>query len=340
MGETDGQRQTSGMGSVHPFPALATLPDQFRHDSVRDLAWALLSPALMRHCAGAQRHPLAASAWADAPEALEAWLRALDHDPAPLDAWLAQRGSRRLGLYYERLWHFALIAAPGIELLASNLPIRAAGRTLGELDVLLRDRTGVQHLELAIKLYLGPEQDAGEQAEHWLGPGCHDRLGSKLAHLANHQLPMAAHPETRTALAALGIDTPRSHLWLGGYLFYPWSKGCAPPMGAAADHLRGHWVRQSDWAGFVASRPVGRWQPLPRERWLAPARVEQAQLWSAAQLEQWLGLLEPQAAARLLVRVAPDTEGVWTERERVFLVSDQWPAPATLGTAVATNASI
>lgn len=339
MGETDGQRQTSEIGSVNPFPALATLPGQLRNDSVRDLAWTLLSPALMRHCAGAQRHPLTASAWADAPQALEDWLRQLDQAPESLDAWLAQRGSRRLGLYYERLWHFALIAAPGIELLASNLPIRAAGRTLGELDVLLRDRTGLHHLELAIKLYLGPERDAGEQAEHWLGPGCHDRLGSKLAHLANHQLPMAAHPETRIALAALGIDTPQSHLWLGGYLFYPWSEGCRPPAGAAVDHLRGHWVRQSDWAGFVASRPAGHWQPLPRERWLAPARVEHERVWSVAQFEQWRALLEPQATARLLVRLAPETDSICTERERVFLVSDQWPAPAFVNAGGATNAA-
>ncbi|WP_369603937.1 DUF1853 family protein, partial [Klebsiella quasipneumoniae] len=40
------------------------------------------------------------------------------------------------------------------ELLAANLPIRRAGHTLGELDMLIRDRDGVHHLELAIKLYL------------------------------------------------------------------------------------------------------------------------------------------------------------------------------------------
>lgn len=326
MGETTGQQQTSDTGSMNPFPLLAHLPCQLRHASVRDLAWTLLSPALMQPPPGAQRHPLAASGWADHPHQLEHWLRRLDDAPQALDHWLAQRGSRRLGLYYERLWQFALAQAPGIELLASNLPIRQGGRTLGELDVVLRDRTGVHHLELAIKLYLGPEQGAGEDVGQWLGPGCHDRLGAKLAHLVGHQLPMAVQPQSQAALAALGIGAVRSHLWLGGYLFHPWPAGCAWPDGAAADHLRGQWLRRQDWARFAASRPAGHWQPLARERWLAPARVGEQALWSAAQFTQWLAALEADAAARLLVRLAPAAAGSWEEQERVFLVADHWPA--------------
>ncbi|WP_409567265.1 DUF1853 family protein, partial [Pseudomonas sp.] len=108
MGETTGQRQTSDTGSMNPFLSLADLPCQLRHDSVRDLAWTVLSPALMQQPPGPQRHPLVASDWADHPHRLELWLRRLDHAPQALDHWLAQRGSRRLGLYYERLWQFAL----------------------------------------------------------------------------------------------------------------------------------------------------------------------------------------------------------------------------------------
>jgi hypothetical protein len=87
--------------------------------------------------------------------------------------------------------------------------------------MLLRDRDGVHHLELAIKLYLGPQHGDGHDPAQWLGPGCHDRLDRKLAHLAEHQLPISARPESREALAALGIAQFDAQLWLGGCCFTP-----------------------------------------------------------------------------------------------------------------------
>ncbi|NWE73892.1 DUF1853 family protein, partial [Pseudomonas gingeri] len=163
-----------------------------------------------------------------------------------LQHWLALGATRRLGLYYERLWQFAVQQAPGIELIGANLPIRREGHTLGELDMLLRDRDGVHHLELAIKLYLGPQQGQGEDAAHWLGPGCHDRLDRKLAHLSQHQLPISARPESREALAALGIQAFSAQLWLGGYLLYPWPGTSRAPRGPHPQQQQRRWLHQRD----------------------------------------------------------------------------------------------
>ncbi len=212
-----------------PFPDLHTLPRQLRHPEVRDLAWVMLAPPMLAQTPWPQRHPLAGSDWVQAPHQLEAWLRQLDQDSSALQQWLSLARTRRLGLYYERLWQFAVQQAPGVELLAANLPIRRAGHTLGELDMLLRDRDGVHHLELAIKLYLGPQDGNGQDATQWLGPGCHDRLDRKLAHLAEHQLPISARAESREALAALDIQAFDAHLWLGGYLLYPWPGAAHSP---------------------------------------------------------------------------------------------------------------
>ncbi len=345
MGERPAQRQT-GLGYARQMNAptlLTELLDQLRQPQVRDLAWTLLAPPLLR--ADAQlplRHPLAASVWLAEPQRLSTWLLRQEHDSSALQHFLAS-GSRRLGRYYERLWQFALQAAPDVQLLAANLPIRdldrgdhephpladkqQPGRTLGELDLLLRDDDGVHHLELAIKLYLGPRHHPGADAEYWLGPASEDRLGLKLRHMTGHQLPLSAMPPARSALAGLCEGPPRPGMWLSGYLFYPWASDCSTPAGANAQHLRGRWLHRREWEDFTAQDREAHWQVLPRHAWLAPARMTAEALCSAEQHRHWLDNLALTAPAQLLVRLQEGTDGDWREAERVFLVSDDWPNP-------------
>lgn len=330
MEDSGGQRQTAvGYArSMQAFESLTDLPRQLRHPGVRDLAWALLSPPLLSQPPWRQRHPLSASGWASHPGRLADWLRQLDQHPESLDHWLAQASNRRLGLYYEKLWQFALDQAPDVELLAANLPIRIAGQTLGELDLLLRDAEGVHHLELAIKLYLGPRHGDGGNPSEWLGPGSHDRLDLKLEHLSQHQLPLSASPESRQVLDELDAQPASAELWLGGYLFYPWPGSCTAPLGANPTHLQGRWLRHNELDDFLNQAGDGSWQPLPRQSWLAPAACEAEELWSQEHFLQWRQQLEPDSPARLLVRLAPNEDGRWQEAERAFLVSDRWPLQA------------
>lgn len=327
MGESRLQRQTalSYARRMTALPPLDDLLSQLRQPTVRDLAWTLLSPGLLQPGNLPLRHPLAASEWTARPVLLHAWLLQQERDSQALLAWLDKGRSRRLGHYYERLWQFALQHAPGVQLLAANLPIRQNGQTLGELDLLLRDEDGIHHLELAIKLYLGPEHGAGDDAQNWLGPGSQDRLGVKLQHLLQHQLPLASSNEAQAVVDPVCQGSVHSSLWLGGYLFYPWQAPCTAPEHAHPAHLSGRWLRHQDWSAFAAQQPNARWQVLPRAAWLSPARVGNNDIWSTTAFAQWLQALPDDAPAQLLVRLQQDARGDWQELERVFLVGPQWP---------------
>ena len=169
-----------------------------------------------------------------------------------------------------------------------------------------------------------PAYGDGRDPAQWLGPGCHDRLDRKLAHLNDHQLPISARAESRGVLAALSIDAFTAQLWLGGYLLYPWPGPAQPPRGAHPQHLRGRWLHRADWVHFAAQHD-GHWQPLERHAWLALARIEESQRWSHEQFRQWLSTLPADANAQLLVRLVESSGHSWQEAERVFLVNDGWP---------------
>lgn len=315
------------LAGMSPFADLADLPRRLRHPAVRDLAWTLLSPPLLASVDGERpRHPLRASAWAVRPKRLESWLHDLDRQPQTLlDRLPAARGNR-LGRYYEQLWQFALDAAPDVRLLTANLAIREHGHTLGELDLLVEDDEGLQHIELAVKFYLGPSQTDGLQAANWLGPGRLDRLDLKLERLLQHQLRLTRLPQAREPLQRLSTRPATASLWLGGYLFYPWPEGCASPAGSGDSQLRGEWLRRSDWPAWLARHP-GCWQPLPRMNWLAPAACPAEQCWDAPRLAAWLAELPGDAAPRMLVQLAAGRD-LWQEERRVFLVDDHWPEAA------------
>jgi hypothetical protein len=333
MGESPAQQQT-GFGYARPMlnshmlnhELLDDWLPQLQHPAVRDLAWTLLAAPLLAKAGCRQRHPLTASAWMHQPDQLADWLMQQDMHPAALQDWLTQSRSQRLGIHYERLWQFALQQAPGVELLAANLPVRQAGQTLGELDLLLRDSDGDHHLELAIKLYLGPPAGDGRLPLNWRGAGRADNLARKLEHLCCQQLPLSGSPAAQPILAEHGVTRVQASLWLGGYLFYPWPDGCATPAGCHPEHVRGHWLQHREWPAFVRTSTARHWRPVPRDCRLAPVRFDAALCWTDDQLTDWQRALANDAAPSLLAGFTQQADGSWKESARVMLLNDGWPA--------------
>lgn len=332
-----GQTALRYAGAMHPFSELADLPCRLRQPALRDLAWTLTSPSLLLDAGIAQRHPLAGSHWADNPERLAAWLTHLDQQPEPLQHWLQSSHNQRLGHYYERLWQFALQQAPGVRLLAANLPVRQGQLTLGELDLLLEDRDGVHHLELAVKFYLGCPP-LTEQWQRWIGPGREDRLDRKLNHLRQHQLHLAQSHAARQLLRCLATDTVNAAAWLGGYLFRPWQGPIAGPAGANPQGLSGDWLHRAQLDDYVQQNAECRWVLLERLQWLAPADCSNQSCHPINDLPAWWDTLPQQPPRPQLIALLESThDGHWQEVRRSFICADDWASVAALGTPTRTG---
>lgn len=304
----------------------------FRHRAVRDLAWACFSePLMLSPALGGADVPLANTGFALNPQRRD-WLAELDRSPAPLLAWLDAAPSRRLGLYFERLWQFFLEQDPAVELVAHNLPVRDGGRTLGEFDCLYycHRRQRHVHLELAVKFYLA--HSAGTQSpsprDCWLGPDSRDRLDLKLQRLLDHQTRLSLHPQGRAVLAKLGIESPLMEMELKGYLFRPIQQSeqtTGPPAGFNARCRLSGWLRMAELEARMASADSagGRYQRLPRLHWLAPACVEDPR--DALSGEALLTGLREHFAARRGPQLIAGLDHEGRERERFFVTDAGWP---------------
>jgi hypothetical protein len=314
--------------------ALDTLTDW----AVRDLAWLLFSADLLR-----AQPPLAplAQLWADAgePDAARDWLVRLDRDPARLHEALAAAPTTRLGRYAENLLGWFLANGPAARLVAQNVALRHAGRTLGECDFLVQSRSGERlHWELAVKFYLHVGAgDAGASLADYVGPNLRDRFDLKLAHLREHQLRLTEREE----FASLGFGGPwPAQMLVKGRLFYRAGEVMPSPVQdapeLAADHGRGWWVTRSEWPAFAQRQAASGWCALPRLAWLAPRTLprDAAQPGGDAILTALAAPADPETLLAALTRphdpalvaaFMADSAGGYRECSRGFIVPDDWP---------------
>lgn len=198
---------------------LSSLLTQLNDARVRDLAWALASPNLLTDSALAP-----SDTWYQ--NVLQDYLpRLLALDQAPevlyLHLDLHCAAQRRLGLYFESLWHFYLLDSPRFQVLAHDWQQVLAGTTLGAFDFLVWDRQSqrIEHWELAIKFYLISQQE--DAFDHAFGINPRDKLRRKHQHMLNAQLALSEHPYVASKLAELGLLPQYKRLILKGRLYYP-----------------------------------------------------------------------------------------------------------------------
>ncbi|WP_029655560.1 DUF1853 family protein [Marinobacter daepoensis] len=290
----------------------------FEVPAVRHLAWLCLAPQLLRHDFRFNPASHLSPAFL---ETLTQW----DQNPETLPARLAEDPERRLGHYFERLYEVLLRDLLGWEIVLQNQQVQAEGRTLGELDFLVRnsDTGQLEHHEIAIKFYLGFA--TGQTRVRWYGPNARDRLDLKTERLVNHQSRLCQRPETQTLLAGVGVNEPVTpRIFMPGYLFYP-TERLLPELPAQVPkgHLTGDWMR----IDAACQQEVSCWVPLFKPDWIGPWAQSAAP--DAALARAALERVENAGVPQLFAIMARHSEsGRWLEVNRVFVMPLQWPGTA------------
>lgn len=250
---------------------------RYHHVVVRDLAWAISSPPLLEFPHSNIHWPNKNWYQARYDESSE-MLSRLDKDPAILEEFLQRGTQHRLGSYFEALWIFWLAHQQRFSLLAHNLQVNDAQRTIGEFDLIVHDslQDKTCHWEMAVKFYLGLGNT--QYLKNWLGPGLRDRFDHKLQKLQQQQTTLAHHPAGKQSLQKLDIKIDTTSVILKGRLFYNVDNATPAQFEYIShDHLRGWWCDCEDFRN-KAGKQSALWYVLTKQQWLAPVCLQEDQI--------------------------------------------------------------
>lgn len=264
--------------------------------AVEDLIWVINSPSLVTGENVASPHKLDRG----------------DIDLERLEAFLGPQPVHRVGRYFESLLHYWLVHLRQVELIEAGLQIRDGKRTIGEIDFLYRNESGVLvHCEASVKFFLHyPRQGVSD----YPGPNASDDFERKATKLFDQQLPLSKQHAP---------DVEVREAFVKGMIFYRWQQQSPAqrPARMSDDHLRGQWLRESE-LDMLAARPDTEGTIAEKPHWLAPA----------------LGpaMPAPELADRLRRHFASErphpvmlclrgTSGESVQSERAFVVNDRWP---------------
>jgi len=288
--------------------------------SSNEVRWLLTSPPIFSDLAGLALMPRADRARI---------AHALD-DGAGVDSHATEshgsptRPTREItvGHRAEHLLSSALGRCPGIDLIATRLPITEGNRTVGELDLLYDDhqRQCRVHCEVSVRLLLQRASEA--QWSAWCGTDPSQGFQDKLDHLRKHQLPLGDHPAV-----------PRHPTWptvnealLLGWLLQPAGLTWPVPEGTSPDHLRGWWLRHGIAEPLRSSR-AARFSIIPSAGWLGSLRLPSStSVLAPGELSRQLDKhFAKHDHAVLVAEVIRAGDGGWREINRGAVVHRRWP---------------
>lgn len=211
--------------------------ENFKHKTVRDLAWAVSSNGLLY-----DRLAVKQSLLREEYQKFIAQLSRLDKDPKLLLEFMETKNIKRLGHYFEQLIFFWLQHSERFTIIAKNTPLRSNKRnTLGEVDLIVHDQETLnyEHWELAVKFYLA---NHSEGKTNYIGPNANDYFHLKLKKLKEHQCKILESKEGKGLLAELNISNVKTKLFVKGFLFYHPKQESTPWENIHPDHAQSWWI--------------------------------------------------------------------------------------------------
>ena len=155
----------------------------------------------------------------------------------------------RLGHQMEHVFTQLIPQNETYEIVVHNLPVKKEGRTLGEIDFILRDTRSQKlvHVELTYKFYI-IEPEISEPIHRLMGPNKRDMFFTKMEKIKNRQFALLHSPEGIKALGDVGLDhaTIEHEACFKAQLFLPYeiSEIDISPLNKAC--ISGRWIRFDD----------------------------------------------------------------------------------------------
>ena len=253
--------------------------ENFKHKTVRDLAWAVSSNGLLN-----DRLAVKESLLREESQKFVAQLRQLDEDPKLLIEFLETKNIKRLGHYFEQLIFFWLQHSERFTILAKNKPLQSDKKnTLGEVDLIVQDKDTLnyEHWELAVKFYLAHSQNG---LTNYIGPNANDYFHLKLEKLKEHQCKILESDEGKKLLSKLEISDIHPKLLVKGFLYYHPKQENTPWENIHANHAKSWWVYLKEVENFLSDDH--HFALIHKNEWLSKPKTPKKLLSKKACVEQ------------------------------------------------------
>ena len=300
------------MSVCHPTPEQLA----HAHLKVRELYWAINSPALLKSSANLPMTD--PSFWKEQTKLALPLISDLLNDPSPIIKQLDTKRKTKIGLVFEDLLLFWFQNHPTWQLIAHDEQIFFKKETLGALDFVIQTETKILHLEVAVKFYLC--QNNSSAWEHWVGPSLKDNLYKKMQRLKTHQIPIAKRAETIKHFSFRKMPVPTDSLAVvKGVFFNRWAGPLvAPHFGKLPT---GTWLFADELDSYLLDKENQMWVERHRPDWLAPSlSTTLPRGYSHTQMHS-IRVLKPRMFSTVL-----HENDLWMETERIVVVPNHWSA--------------
>ena len=283
---------------------------------LRRIEWAISSPSLMNYtfCIDYFRDE-------NHKDSVNKMLAELDSNTNEVDAHFDGLRHMPMGKYFEQLVFYILDKDPRFELLLSNHQIIESKKTIGELDVILKDleTNAIEHWELCLKYYLQGEPSLDQRL--MLGPGAKDNMKRKVDKLIGHQMQLSKHP---SILALVGTENIEPKLFMKGHLFYHLDKLLVLSSNTNPNHKKYWWSYVSEMDEMISDEL--KWCMLEKPDWVGQhqTNIDFKNLASntlKANIEEHF----KQDNRSILIAGMTQNEMGWIEQTRGFVVNNNWP---------------